>query len=150
MMGNEAFRRLRNSTRQLSHRAKADLLKTFTDKMRKSCYSRKTVEGVMVSGVRQYYRKLEQDLQGGPPLNSGGGGDEVMRRRAKASASQEWFSRRRGGQDERDRKDNGWRNRDPEARGQDLGDSWASQLGHLGQLGCHRMGEERLSLIMRT
>ena len=103
-MGNEVYRRLRNSTRQLSLRAKAGLLCTFTDKLRKSGYGQRSVDGIMISGVTQYYRKLEIDLQGGPPLNSGGGEDEVTRRRAKASASQDWFSRRRGGQEERERK----------------------------------------------
>ena len=37
------------------------------------------------------------------------------RRRSRQNASQDWFSRRRGGQDARERKDNGWRSNLSEA-----------------------------------
>ena len=107
MLGMEAFRRLWNSLRQLSLTAKFDLLKTFIYKLRRSGYGAPTIRGVIESGLGHYFRKLSIDLRG----------DKVSRRRARQNASQDWFSRKRGGQDARDRKDNGWRSRQlkPEA-----------------------------------
>ena len=104
-------------SRQLTLQSKGEIINDFIVKLRRSGYNEKSVDGIVKSGLGLYYRKLEIDLQGGPPLNSGGGGDEITRRRSKASASQDWFSRRRGGKEETLKKDNSWRIKEQQQQG---------------------------------
>ena len=104
----ELFRRLRNSSRQLTLLAKSTMVTKFIEKLRRSGYSEPTVRGVLKSGLLHYYRKLEIDLRGGPALNARDDTQGIQRRRSKLSAAQTWFSRRRGGETERQRKENGW------------------------------------------
>ena len=108
-MAMEVFRRLRNTSRQLSLEAKVDLMDVFTVKMRRSGYGTQTIEGVLRSGQQHYYRKLRADLQGGPALNRRDDKDEMGSRRTKMSAAQGWFRRKRGGAAATERKDQGWR-----------------------------------------
>ena len=105
----EVFRRLRNTSRQLTSTARAAILCTFVDKMRNSGFTQGTTKGVLKSGIEHYYRKLKQDLSGGPRLNSRDETNVVQKRRTKLSAGSNWFSRRRGGQKEHHLKENGWR-----------------------------------------
>ena len=108
-MAMEVFRRLRNTSRQLTLEAKTDIMNTFTVKMRRSGYGTKTVGGVLESGQAHYYRKLRTDLQGGPPLNARDDKNEMKSRRAKMSGTQNWFNRKRGGASATERKDQNWR-----------------------------------------
>ena len=61
----ELFRRMRNSTRQLTTEARAGIVNDFTDKMHRSGYTKGAIRGILKSGLEYYYRKLEIDLQGG-------------------------------------------------------------------------------------
>ena len=103
-LGMETFRRMRNSSRHLELTSRVDILCKFVLKMRKSGHVQATVEGVLVSGLTMYYRKLRTDLQGGPPLNRRNQGDVISKRRSKLGASESWFS---GGEGARRR----WRGR---------------------------------------
>ena len=95
-MSMEVFRRLRNTSRQLSLEAKNNILSTFVKKMRMSGYSCRTVDGILESGLQHYYRKLKIDLTGGPALNRREDNDAIGSRRMKMSAKHNWF-RKRGG-----------------------------------------------------
>ena len=68
-MSMELFRRLRNSTRQLTLDAKVGLITRFVDKLRMSGYSASAVRGIIESGTKFYYRKLRIELNGGPRVN---------------------------------------------------------------------------------
>ena len=108
----EAFRRMRNTSRQASLTTRSSILKTFIRKVRGSGYSLKSCIGILESGLRHYYRKLQVDLEGGPKLNLRCDSDAAQKRRTKIGASHNWFSRRRGGADEKWKKENHWRNQD--------------------------------------
>ena len=115
-MAMELHRRLRNSTRQLTLRARAGIVEKFVDKLRRSGYGPGTVKGVLESGMSFYYRKLRIDLQGGPRLNDRpelSSEQVVLNKRQKLGATQSWFSRRRGGQQEALKKENNWRSSTP-------------------------------------
>ena len=105
----EVFRRMRNSSRQLTVQARADLLSTFVKKLRMSGYVEKTVEGILHSGLTFYTRKVKIELDGGPPLNARSEEQVVQKRRQKMGAKESWFQRRRGGQEEVHQKEHGWR-----------------------------------------
>ena len=107
-MANEVFRRMRNSSRQLTLKTKLGLMTTFTDKMRNSGYSQGSVNGILESGLQHYYRKLVVDLQGGPKINRRNDTNEMETRRKKMTTKNTWF-RKRGGQSAKETKDNGWR-----------------------------------------
>ena len=95
----ELHRRMRNSSSQLTLRARAMIVFKFVHKLRVSGYGQGTVKGVIKSGTTFYYQKLRIDLQGGPSLNSRQeltSPEVVMNRRRKLGATQSWFSRRRG------------------------------------------------------
>ena len=111
-MAMELHRRLRNTSRQLTFKAKSDIVCKFVHKLRSSGYGPGAVGGILESGTTFYYRKLRCDLEGGPRLNDRptlSQGQVVTKRRSKLGASQKWFSRRRGGWKESMRKDNNWR-----------------------------------------
>ena len=108
----ELHRRMRNSSRQLTLRARAAIVSRFIHKLRISGYSLSTVKGVIDSGVTFYYRKMRIYLQGGPRINCRhemSSQEVVQHRRQKLGVTQTWFSRRRGGQTEVARKVNRWR-----------------------------------------
>ena len=107
-MANEVFRRMRNSSRQLTLKTKLGLMTTFMDKMRNSGYSQGSVNGILESGLQHYYRKLVVDLQGGPKINRRNDTNEMETRRKKMTTKNTWF-RKRGGQSAKETKDNGWR-----------------------------------------
>ena len=104
----EVFRRMRNTSRDLTMEARASILKEFIVKMRMSGYVEATVRGVLVSGLNFYTRKLRIELQGGPLLNTRTEHGVVQKRRRKLGATEGWFSRRRGGEKETTMKDHGW------------------------------------------
>ena len=108
-MSNEVVRRMRNSTRQLTLEARLSIMSTFIDKLRSSGYARSTVDGILTSGLKCYFRKLTIDLEGGPSMNrrEDSNAMEMTRRRKKLGASQAWYARRRGG--DQSNKDHGWR-----------------------------------------
>ena len=91
----ELFRWMRNSTRQLSTIARADICNEFTTMMYRSGYVRSTIRGVIRSGLEHYYRKLLVDLQGGPRLNDRREDNTMAKRRAKLGSRELWFKRRR-------------------------------------------------------
>ena len=100
-MAMELHRRLRNSSCQLTLRAKSEILKKYVDKLRMSGYCEKSTDGIIESGTSFYFRKLRIDLQGGPCVNVRPDRSEaevVMLKRRKLGATKSWFSRRRGGQ----------------------------------------------------
>ena len=70
---------------------------------------RKPPEGVIQAGLDNYYRKVRSKLEGRPKVNSRSEDMIVQTRRAKLGAGETWFTRRRGGQQEREKKENGWR-----------------------------------------
>ena len=47
----ELFRRMRNCTRQMTTMTRADILKTFVMKLRRSSYVESTVSGILKSGL---------------------------------------------------------------------------------------------------
>ena len=112
----EVFRRCRNTSRQLAPESRAKILGTFVSKMRRSGYHQSTVDGVLDSGLRFYYRKVKLDLEGGPPLNHRVERDTVQRRREKMGATKDWFKRRRGGEQEARRKEDPARVAQPRSR----------------------------------
>ena len=80
-------------------------------KMKSSGYTSSTIDGVVLSGVTHYHRKLRIELEGGPPVNQRLTDIKMARRRAKMTSTTNWFSkRRRGGLKERCKKENSWRN----------------------------------------
>ena len=105
----EVFRRLRNTSRQVTIMSRVWMLRKFVSKLRASGYSRATVAGIILSGSKFYYRKLRTELEGGPRVNARCDKMDVQRKRAKLGAAERWFRRRRGGEREIARKDMGWR-----------------------------------------
>ena len=99
-MNMEVFRRLRNTSRQVTIGTRVRILNEFTAKLKASGYITSTINGIITSGVAFYYRKLREDLQGGRPLNLRNDSNDVARKRAKLGASERWFRRRRGGEKE--------------------------------------------------
>ena len=108
-LSQECFRRLRNTARQVPSSVRTQILCKFVNKLRSSGYTQKTVNGLMESGTRCYYRKLSIELQGGPRVNNRDDSQDLPRRRRKMGEATNWFRRRRGGPTETARKDNGWR-----------------------------------------
>ena len=105
----EVFRRMRNTTRRATLDLRISILEDFCKKLRSSGYSKANVESMMEDGLIYYYRKVRIQLEGGEKLNRRSEKDVVQRKRAKLGAAERWFQRRRGGQDERNKKENGWR-----------------------------------------
>ena len=105
----EIFRRLWNTTRQLTMVAKLEILTNMVDKMRRSNYPMSTVTAVLQSGITFYYRKTRVDLEGGPKVNTRREDNTLQRRREKLGGGENWFSRCKGGEAERERKTQGWR-----------------------------------------
>ena len=105
----EVFRRLRNTTRQVTISTRVTILCQFIRKLSDSGYTRSTISGILKSGTAFYYRKLRADLEGGPPLNRRDESNDIPSKRAKMGASERWFKRRRGGARESARKEQGWR-----------------------------------------
>ena len=66
----EVFRRHCNTSRQVSLCQHARILSTFVNKLRRSGFSRGTVDRIVSEGSKFYYRCLRTDLEGGPPLKS--------------------------------------------------------------------------------
>ena len=117
MLAMELFRRMRNTTRQLTAQSRANICNRFTVMMYGSGYVRSTIRGVIKSGLSHYYRKLLVDLQGGPRLNDRCEDVDMSKRRAKLWSRELWFKRRRGGDSGTHSKEQGWRrNVDPGAR----------------------------------
>ena len=90
-MAMELHRRLRNSSRQLTTRAKSNIVCQFVNKLRSSGHGPSTVRRMIESGTKFFYRKLICDLEGGPKLNDRPELSEtqlVLRRRQKLGASQ--------------------------------------------------------------
>ena len=110
-MNMEVFRRLRNTSRQINQKERAKIMNKLTDKLKKSGYLTNTVDGMIESGTKYYYRKVRIELQGGPPLNIRTERDIVIKRRQKLGATESWFKRSRGGEAERTKKEEGWRER---------------------------------------
>ena len=108
-MNMEVFRRLRNTTRQVTIATRVSIVNQFIVKLRASGYSKSTISGIILSGTKFYYRKLQQDLEGGPKLNRRADDQDVQRKRAKIGASERWFKRRRSGLREKERKIHQWR-----------------------------------------
>ena len=108
-MNMEMFRRHRNTSRQVSVQRRIEIMCQFIVKLRLSGYSAKTVQNVVMEGMRYYYRKLQTKLNGGPALNARLTQDLVQGRRSKLGASEAWYRRRRGGEKEKERKVQGWR-----------------------------------------
>ena len=104
-MNMEVFQRLCNTTRQVTVATRVSILNQFVVKLKSSGYSKSTISGIIASGTRFYYRKLQADLEGGPPLNRRESDQDVQRKRAKIGASERWFKRRRGGLKEKEKKD---------------------------------------------
>ena len=100
----EVFRRLRNTSRQMTLEAKSDIIGEFIGKMRRSGYERTTVRSILQSGITFYYRKVRVDLEGGPRLNVRREDNTLQNRRAKLGGKETWFSRRRGGSQREKRK----------------------------------------------
>ena len=65
-LGMETFRRMRNTTWQANMLARSSIMGEFVKKVRKSGYNQSTCAGVVVSGLRHYYRKLWVNLEGAP------------------------------------------------------------------------------------
>ena len=105
----EVFRRMKNMTRQTTPAARVEVLCDYVNMLRCSGYVERTVEGMIRSGLKFYQRKIEADLQGGPPLCTRSEAGTQERRRQKLGASEKWYSRRRGGAKELEAKENGWR-----------------------------------------
>ena len=110
-MGNEIFRRIRNSSRQLTTEARFRVLQDFIDKLHKSGYSKSTIAGIITLGLKCYFRKLTIDLEGGPPVNQRDHSKKMRRRREKMGAKNNCYNRKRGGNQEL--KDHGWRKTPP-------------------------------------
>ena len=68
-MAMELHRRLRNTSRQLTFKAKSNIVCKFVHKLRSSDYGPSAVRGIIESGSTFFYRKLRCDLEGGPKLN---------------------------------------------------------------------------------
>ena len=100
---------MRNTTRQASLETRLEVLSNFVVKLRGSGYATSTVDTILTSGLTFYYQKVRTWLEGGPPLNSRGMQDPVASKRKKLGAAERWFKRRRGGQAEKDKKTDGWR-----------------------------------------
>ena len=64
------FSRLRNTIRQVSIPTRVVILTEFVVKLRSSGYSKSTVSGILSSGCKFYYRRLQTDLVGEPALNN--------------------------------------------------------------------------------
>ena len=106
----ELFRRMRNSTRQLTLEARTKIVKDFIDKLRISGYQVGSVGGILTSGLQYYYRKVRIELEGGPSVNKRDDTDEMSRRRKKMLTTTSWFNKkRRGGEAEKQKKIHGWR-----------------------------------------
>ena len=128
-LGMETFRRMRNTSRQVNLGTRSLIMKRYVDKIRRSGYSQGTCRGVILSGLKFYYRKTRIDLQGGPKVNERRETDTIMRKRAKLGASQNWFARRRGGATEKSRKDLGWMSQDPDQQpARRLGGPWGPRV----------------------
>ena len=139
----EAFRRMRNSSRQITAEARSNIVKGFITKLMSSGYTETTTNGIIKSGMSYYYQKLRADLAGGPPLNARLESEVMKKRRQKLGAGEKWFSRRRGGQKERDLKDSGWRlERAPGGEGLNGRQGWRTQGGAGGE-GARRCQECR-------
>ena len=98
----EVFRHMKNSTRQLTPSARVSILEKLVLKLRLSGYVERTVDGIIMSGLKFYQRKVMVDLQGGPPLCERSEAGTLSWRRMKLGASDRWFARRRGGPKERE------------------------------------------------
>ena len=109
-LNQECFRRLRNTARQVPAQVRVEILNKFVQKLRSSGYNSRTTEGIIVSGVRCYYRKVGIELTGGPRINERNDQQDLPRRRRKMGESLNWFKRRKGGKVETTRKENRWRN----------------------------------------
>ena len=95
----ETFRRMRNSSRQMTVEARTMIIYRFTERLRRSGYSQKTVSGILESGLKYYYRKVRVDLE------------EVRWGRT-------WCGLPGGeGAAEREKKENGWRTEMPKVTG---------------------------------
>ena len=108
-MNMEVFRCLRNTTRQVDLMTRVWIMHKFVSKLRSSGNAKKTVNGILSSGVKFYYRKVRIELEGGPRLNDRCDTQDVQRKRAKMGAAERWFRRSRGGQKESSLKEGGWR-----------------------------------------
>ena len=109
VMNMEMFRRHRNTSRQVSIDRRMQIMNDFVAKLRSSGYGMTTVDNIVKEGSRFYYRKLQTDLEGGPPLNQRSEENLVMERRAKLGAAETWYTRKRGGVRHTLNKDHGWR-----------------------------------------
>ena len=96
-MSMEIFRRMHNTSRQVTADCRANIMRIFIAKLRSSGYNQGACRGLITSGLRYYYRKMRISLEGGPPINQRKEEDTITRKRSKLGASQRWFARRRGG-----------------------------------------------------
>ena len=78
-MNMEVWRRMHNSTRQLTPGARAEIMCTFVTKLRESGCVESSVSGIIRLGLAFYARKLHIDLQGGPPVNQRSEKDSLQR-----------------------------------------------------------------------
>ena len=115
----------------------------FIVKLQTSGYGVSTVDGIIVSGLKCYFRKLSIDLEGGQPVNMRDDTNEMQKRRHKLGANQSWYNRRRGG--DPGAKDSGWRC-DPVTETGPRGCRWAE--GGLGNKDGQNPESEEAQLIL--